>query len=154
MSPRRNPSDKPAEPVNALSQAQENQPLSEITRAIAARQTQITQLQSEIATLQHAASIVGGGTKASARATPKAKPKAKATPRKRQAMSAAQKKAVSKRMKAYWAKRQKPTAATATAPAQPKATQKRTRKSWSAAAKKAMSKRIKASWAKRRKAKG
>ncbi len=124
--------------------------MSDITKAIAARQTQITQLQSEIETLQRAASIMGGGAKAPAKAAPEAKPQptAKATLRKRQGMSAAQKKAVSKRMRAYWAKRKTSTAATT--PAQPKATQKRTRKPMSAAAKRAMSKRLKASWAKRK----
>ena len=143
--------------------------MSEITKAIAARQTQIARLKGEIETLQHAASIVGGRTKAPVKAASqpkvpakpkakpqpkpkaaaKAKPKPKAKGKRRRLWSAAEKAAIGKRMKAYWAKRQKPTAAT-----QPKATQKRTRKPWSAAAKKAMSKRIKASWAKRRKAKG
>ena len=54
--------------------------MSEITKAITARQTQITQLQNEIETLQRAASIMGGGTKARAKAKPKqkSKPKAKA----------------------------------------------------------------------------
>ena len=43
--------------------ASEGGELSEITTAILARQTQITQLQSDIETLQRAASIVGGKTK-------------------------------------------------------------------------------------------
>ena len=38
--------------------------MSEITKAITAMQTQITQLQSDIETLQRAASIMGGGAKA------------------------------------------------------------------------------------------
>ena len=88
--------------------------MSEITTAILARQTQITQLQSDIETLQRAASIVGGKTKSPAeaasqpkpKATPKTTPKAKAK-RKRKPWSAAAKKAMSKRVKAYWAKRRK-----------------------------------------------
>ena len=144
--------------------------MSEITDAIKARQTQISQLQSEIETLRRAASIVGPPAKGTGTPKPKAaKPKAKPQPKqarakakpqpkakakKRHQWTAAEKAAIGKRMKAFWAKRRKPTAATTTAPAQPKATQKRTRKPWSAAAKKAMSRRTKASWAKRRKAKG
>ena len=148
--------------------------MSEITTAIKARQTQIARLKSEIETLQRAAGLMGGRTKAPAKATkatgkPKAKPQPKSKPKataksktkpqpkpkakKRHQWTAAEKAAIGKRMKAFWAKRRKPTAATTT-PAQPKATQKRTRKPWSAAAKKAMSRRTKASWAKRRKAKG
>ncbi|TDI21692.1 MAG: hypothetical protein E2P06_13685 [Acidobacteria bacterium] len=96
--------------------------MSEITKAIATRQTQITQLQSEIATLQRAASIVGPPAKAAAKATPKQKPKAKPQPKpktkpkatptpkatqKRHQWSAAEKAAIGRRMKAYWAKRRK-----------------------------------------------
>ncbi len=90
--------------------------MSEITKAIKARQTQITQLQSDIETLQRAVSMVGR-TGTTARATsrkatsrPKAKTKAQSktkTKRKRPTWSAADKKAISKRMKAYWAKRRK-----------------------------------------------
>ena len=82
--------------------------MSEITKAIEARQTQITKLQSDIETLKRAASIVGGGTKAPAKATsqPKAKPKPKAR-RKRHEWTAAEKATIGKRMKAYWAKRRK-----------------------------------------------
>ena len=99
--------------------------MSEITKAIAARQTQITQLQSEIATLQRAASALGPPTRAAAKAKPKQKPKAKPQPKpkvpakskakpkpkaqkgKRHQWSAAEKAAIGKRMKAYWAKRRK-----------------------------------------------
>ena len=86
--------------------------MSEITTAILARQTQITQLQSDIETLQRAASIVAGKTKSPAEAASQPKPKAtlKTTPkakRKRKPWSAAAKKAMSKRVKAYWAKRRK-----------------------------------------------
>ena len=100
--------------------------MSEITKAIEARQTQIIQLQSDIETLQRAASIVGG----------RAAPIAKGQPTTK-----------SKRKK----RRKKGTAAKAT-PAQPKTTQKRKRPMWSAADKKAISKRMKAYWAKRRQA--
>ena len=99
--------------------------MSEITTAIKARQAQITQLQSDIEILQRAASLMGGGTTAPAKAIsqPKAKPKAKrrrkakakpkttAKPKpkakKRHEWSAAEKAAIGKRMKAYWAKRRK-----------------------------------------------
>ena len=71
--------------------------MSEITTAIKARQAQITQLQSDIETLQRAASVMGGGTTAPAKAvsqtTAKPKPKAKARPQrkpKRRPMTAAQ----------------------------------------------------------------
>ena len=93
--------------------------MSQITEAIAARQTQITQLQSEIETLQRAASIVGAPAKAAkpkpkpkAKPQPKAKPTPKAKPapkQKRRQWSAAEKAAIGKRMKAYWAKRRKAT---------------------------------------------
>ena len=76
--------------------------MSEITNAIAARQAQIKTLQTEIDALQRAASVLGGKTSTIAKAT--AQPKTK---RKRRGMSAAARKAVSARMKAYWAKRRK-----------------------------------------------
>ena len=105
--------------------------MSEITTAIKARQAQITQLQSDIETLQRAAGLVGSRTKAPAKATsptakpqpepkPKAKAHAKAKPkpkpkpkakgkRRHHKWSAAEKAAIGKRMKAYWAKRRKAT---------------------------------------------
>ena len=67
--------------IRSARQSGEGDDVSDITKAIAARQTQITQLKSEIETLQRAASIMGGGAKAPAKAAPKSKPKAKATPR-------------------------------------------------------------------------
>ncbi len=101
--------------------------MSEITKAIAAKQTQITQIQSDIETLQRAASIVGRkGTTAKATSQPKAKRKIKRKRRRRRA------------------------AATGS-PGRPKTTQKRT-PTWSAADRAAISKRMKAYWAKRRKA--
>ena len=94
--------------------------MSEITKAIAARQAQITELQSDVETLQRAASILGGGTKTTPKAPrqpkakqkpqPKLKPKQKARSKpkpKRHVWSAAEKAAIGKRMKAYWAKRRK-----------------------------------------------
>ena len=129
--------------------------MSDITTAIAAKQTQLTRLQNDIETLQRAADIMGGGKTAPAKAAPTAKPRATATPtpqpkKPRAGWSAARR----ARMKAYWAKRKKAAAAAAAPAAQPKAAKKRARKPMSAAAKKALSKRMKASWAKRRKAKG
>ena len=124
--------------------------MKEITAAIMARRDQIKTLQSDIETLQRAASIMGG--EPTAKATRQPKPTRKVTP-KRKPMSAAAKKAVSQRMKAYWAERRKPSAPAAASPAQPTATQKRKRAPMSTAAKKAMSKRLKAYWAKRKRAK-
>ena len=129
--------------------------MSEITNAIKARQTQIAQLQSDIETLQRAASIVGAPRKPAAKAKPRQKSKAKSQPllkskakpkatQKRHQWSAAQKAAIGKR--------RKPSAPAAASPAQRTATQKRKRAPMSVAAKKAMSKRLKAYWAKRRKA--
>ena len=79
--------------------------MSEITRAIQARQTQITQLQSEIEILKRAAGLVG--TKAPAKSKAKPQPKPKAQKGKRHQWSAAEKAAIGKRMRAYWAKRRK-----------------------------------------------
>ena len=126
--------------------------LSQISDAIAARQTQITELQNDIEALHRAAGIMAGGKTAPAKTAPTAKPRATTTPKpqskKPRAGWSAARLAL---MKAYWAKRKKATAAAAAPAAQPKAAKKR--KPMSAAAKKALSKRMKASW-KRRKAKG
>ena len=90
--------------------------MKEITKALTAKQAQIKKLQRDIDALMRAAGILAGGevkakakTKAMAKAKANAKakaaqPKAKRT---RKTMSAAARKAVSKRMKAYWAKRRK-----------------------------------------------
>ena len=85
--------------------------MSEITTAIEARQAQIVQLQRDIETLQRAASIMGGRTKATAKATSRkapsqSRPKPKAK-RKRRPWSAASRQAMSKRIKASWAKRKR-----------------------------------------------
>ena len=86
--------------------------MKEITEALTAKQTQIKKLQRDIDALQRAAGILAGGkVKAKAKTTTKAKTKAKAAQSKatrtRSTMSAAARRAVSKRMKAYWAKRRK-----------------------------------------------
>ncbi len=98
--------------------------LSEITTAITARQAQIKQLQSDIESLQRAASVLGGGTTARAKAVSQPKPKrsrkAKAKPKttakpkpkarakaKPHQWTVAEKAAIGRRMKAYWAKRRK-----------------------------------------------
>lgn len=80
--------------------------MKEITKALAAKQGQIKKLQRDIDALMRAAGILAGGeVKAKAKAKAKAaQPKAKRT---QKTMSAAARKAVSKRMKAYWAKRRK-----------------------------------------------
>jgi len=101
--------------------------VSEITTAIKARQAQIIQLQSDIETLQRAASIVGRkGTAAKATLQPKAKRKIKRKRRRRRAAAKG-------------------------SPGRPKTTQKR-KPTWNAADRAAISKRMKAYWAKRRKA--
>ena len=100
--------------------------MKELTDAITAMQAQIDQLQSDIGTLQSAATVLRGKS-TPAKATP-GRPKAK---RKRRKMRAAAK----------------------AAPGQPKTTQKR-KPTWSDADREAISKRMKAYWAKRRKAKG
>ncbi len=90
--------------------------MKEITQALTAKQAQIKKLQRDIDALQRAAGILAGGTvKAKAKTKTKAKTKAKAkakaaqpkAKRTRSTMSAAARRAVSKRMKAYWAKRRK-----------------------------------------------
>ncbi len=103
--------------------------MSEITTAIKAKQAQITQLQSDIGALQHAAAVLRGGS-TPAKVTP-SQPKAK------------------RKIKQ---KRRKKRAAAKSSPGQPKTTQKRKRHVWSAAEKAAIGKRMKAYWAKRRKA--
>ncbi len=77
--------------------------MKEITDAIASRQAQIKTLQTEVDALQRAAGALAG--KSAAKASP-AQSKAKSK-RKRRGMSAAARKAVSRRMKAYWAKKRK-----------------------------------------------
>ena len=83
--------------------------MNEITAAIATRHAQIKQLQSDIDALQRAASIIGGKTtaKATPARQPTTSPAQPKTKRKRKPWSAAARKAMSKRLKAYWAKRKR-----------------------------------------------
>jgi len=97
--------------------------MSEITKAIEDRQGQIVRLQSDIEALQRAASVLGGKATVKRQSTTTSKSKrkwhkkdvaAKATvqtkttqKRKRSTWSAADREAISRRMKAYWAKRRK-----------------------------------------------
>ena len=90
--------------------------MKEITQALTAKQAQVKKLQRDIDALQRAAGILAGGkvkakTKTKAKTKAKAKAKAKAAQpkakRTRSTMSAAARRAVSKRMKAYWARRRK-----------------------------------------------
>ena len=73
--------------------------MKEITEAITARQAQIKKLQSDVEALQRAARALAGNATATA-----SRPKAK---RKRPKMTAAAKKDLSKKLKAYWAKRKR-----------------------------------------------
>ena len=83
--------------------------MSEITETIAAKHTQIKQLQADIDALQHAASVLGGKTtaKATPARQPTTSPAQPSARRKRRPWSAAAKKAMSKRLKASWAKRKR-----------------------------------------------
>jgi hypothetical protein len=67
--------------------------MSDISRAIAAKQADIKKLQADIEALRRAASLIG-----------EKKPTA-AKPKRRRKMSAAARKAASQWMKAYWAKK-------------------------------------------------
>ena len=78
--------------------------MSEITDAIAARHAQIKTLQADIDALQRAATVLGHETTAKATRQPNTQSKPKQQGR---GMSAAARKAVSRRMKAYWAKRRR-----------------------------------------------
>ena len=85
--------------------------MKEITAAITARHAQIKTLQADIEALQRAATVLGGTTRTTAKATPArqptispAQPSAK---RERKPWSAAARKAMSKRIKASWAKRKR-----------------------------------------------
>ena len=78
--------------------------MKEITAAIATKHAQIKALQTDIDALQRAASVLGGKTTTKATRQPKTQSKPK---QKGRGMSAAARKAVSRRMKAYWAKRRR-----------------------------------------------
>ncbi len=93
--------------------------MSAIAQAIADRQSEIDRLQAEIRALTDVERILGGSVAPSSpsrsrrsssagKATSAAKSKPEAKPeRKRRSMTAAEKKAVSERMTAYWAARRK-----------------------------------------------
>ena len=83
--------------------------MKQITAGIAARHAQIKQLQADIEALQRAASVLRGRTtaKATPARQPTTSPAQPKTKRKRKAWSAAAKKAMSKRIKASWAKRKR-----------------------------------------------
>ena len=81
--------------------------MNDITEAIAARHAQIKTLQADIETLQRAASVLGGETTAKAARQSRTSPAQPKTKRKRKPWSAAAKKAMSKRIKASWAKRKR-----------------------------------------------
>ena len=93
--------------------------MSAIAQAIADRQSEIDRLQTEIRALTDVERILGASvapstpsrsrrSSSTSKATAAAKSKPEAKPeRKRRAMTAAEKKAVSERMTAYWAARRK-----------------------------------------------
>ena len=94
--------------------------MSVIAKAIADRESEIERLQAEIKALNDVDKILGTSapTKPAARRSSSRRPAAAATPvaetasdatptRKRRSMTAKEKKAVSERMRAYWAERRK-----------------------------------------------
>ena len=86
--------------------------MKEITEAIKTKQAQIRSLEADVEALQRAARALGGTQatrrpKAQRQAKPKAKAKPKARAKARRTMSATERKAVSQRMKKYWAERRK-----------------------------------------------
>ena len=89
--------------------------MSAIAQAIADRQSEIDRLQAEIKALTDVERILGASVAPSSpsrsrrsSSTSKATSAAKSKPeRKRRSMTAAEKKAVSERMTAYWAERRK-----------------------------------------------
>ena len=70
--------------------------MSDISKAITAKKAEVKTLQADLVALERAASIIGGSA-------PTGKKTAKA--KRGYKMSAATRKAASKRMKAYWAKK-------------------------------------------------
>ncbi len=83
--------------------------MNEITAAIAARHAQIKTLQADIEALQRAATVLSGETtaKTTTARQPTTSPAQPSARRKRRPWSAAAKKAMSKRLKASWAKRKR-----------------------------------------------
>ena len=83
--------------------------MNEVTEAITTRQAQIKTLQSDIDALQRAAVVLGGETtaKGTPARQPTTSPAQPSTKRKRKPWSAAARKAMSKKVKASWAKRKR-----------------------------------------------
>ena len=106
--------------------------MTDLATAIAAKQAQLTQLQDDLDALERAASIIIMGGKTPAK-----------TYKRRGKLSAAARKALSKKLKAHWAKKK----------AAAKLTRKRKRRTMSAAQRTAVGKRMKAYWAAKRKGK-
>ena len=105
--------------------------MSDFSKAIAAKQAQLAQLQADLDALQRAATIIGG------------KKTSRAKTRKRGKLSAAARKVLSRKLKAHWAKKK----------AVAKLTPKKKRRKMSAAQRKAVGQRMKAYWAAKRKGK-
>ena len=76
--------------------------MTEISHAIAAKKAEIKKLQTDIAALHRATSIIGVSAKSGKKQRTTAKPT-------RRKMSAAARKALSKKLKAYWAAKKKST---------------------------------------------
>ena len=106
--------------------------MSDFSKAIAAKQAELTQLQADLDALQHAATIIGGKKTSPAK-----------TPKRRGKMSAAARKVLSQKLKAHWAKKK----------AVAKPTPKKKRRKMSAGQRKAFGQRMKAYWAAKRKGK-
>ena len=68
--------------------------MSDFSKAIAAKQAELTQLQADLDALQHAASIIGGKKTSPARKDGR-----------RGKLSAAARKVLSQKLKAHWAKK-------------------------------------------------
>ncbi|MEE2636614.1 MAG: hypothetical protein VYE68_05195 [Acidobacteriota bacterium] len=84
--------------------------MTEISTAIAKRQDEIERLQAEIDALSQAGKLLGRSVRVKRVPAGKDAAAASAPRRQRRKMSRAEKKVVSERMKAYWAKRRKKTA--------------------------------------------
>ena len=96
--------------------------MPDFSRAIAAKQAQLTQLQADVDALQRAVIIIGSKTPAKTR-------------KRRGKMSPAARKVLSQKLKAHWANKKAA------------ATPKKKRRKMSVAARKAAGKRMKAYWA-------
>ena len=106
--------------------------MTDIAKAIAAKQAQLDQLRTDLDALHRAASIMGGKKKSPAKAR-----------KRRGKLSAAARKVLSQKLKAHWATKR----------ADAKSKVKKKRRTMSAAQRKAVGKRMKAYWAAKRKGK-